>query len=168
MMISMHESVSAEQFRAGMRHLSAAVTLVTSEFEGEKAGLTATAVCSVTAEPPSILACVNRSTSAFDIIKNSGVFCVNVLAHSQQALSDVFGWGNIEQSERFKSGCWGSLKTGAPVLEGCIVNFDCEMDQVISHGTHNIVIGRIVALQVNDQEAPLLYSDTLYSTIQQS
>lgn len=164
----MHESVSVEQFRTGMRHLTAAVTLVSSEFEGEKAGLTATAVCSVTAEPPSILACVNRTTSASDIIKNSGFFCVNVLSLSQQPLSDIFGWGDIKQSERFKSGCWGTLKTGAPVLEGCVVNFDCETDQLISHGTHDIIVGRIIALQVNDQEAPLLYGDAIYSTIQQS
>ncbi len=168
MAINMHESVSAEQFRVGMRHLTAAVTLVTSEFEGQKAGLTATAVCSVSAEPPSILACVNRATSAFDIIRNSGFFCINVLAHSQQALSDVFGWGDIEQSERFKSGRWGSLKTGAPVLADCIVNFDCEIEQLISHATHDVIIGRIVALQVNGQEAPLLYCDAIYSTIQQS
>lgn len=161
----MHESVSVEQFRSGMRHLTAAVSLVTSEFEGQKAGLTATAVCSVTAEPPSILACVNRMTSAFDVIKNSGFFCINVLAHAQQPLSDVFGWGDITQSERFKNGRWGQLKTGAPTLEGCVVNFDCEVEQLVSHGTHDIVIGRIVALRVNEQEEPLLYGDAIYSTV---
>ena len=156
--------ISVDEFRLGMRHLTAAVTLVTSEFQEIKAGLTATAVCSVTAEPPSVLACVNRTTSAHEIIEKSGAFCVNVLSRSQVNLSDIFGWGDAKQSERFKHGSWTHLKTGAPALENAIVNFDCILDQQIPHGTHDVLIGRIVALKVNSHDQPLLYGDATYQT----
>ncbi len=75
--------MGSEEFRAGMRKLAGGVTIVTSiDQEGRRCGLTATAVCSLSTEPPSLVACVNRTSSVAAVVEASGVFAVNVLAMS--------------------------------------------------------------------------------------
>ena len=77
--------ISAEQFRLGMRRLPAAVTLVTCKYDGKYFGLTATAVTSLSADPPSLLTCVNREASAHRAILESKAFGINVLPHDKAA-----------------------------------------------------------------------------------
>lgn len=77
--------ISSDAFRHGMRRLVSGVCILTSEFEGKAAGLTATAVTSLSVDPPRLLACVNEKASAFPVIEKSHVLCVNVLAADEVA-----------------------------------------------------------------------------------
>ena len=83
-------SIDAAAFKKGMRHLAASVTLITTKVQDQRGGLTATAVCSVSAEPPQILVCVNKSASAHDPIGEAGFFCVNILSPGHRKIAERF------------------------------------------------------------------------------
>ena len=119
-------------FIAGMRRLAAGVTLVTAAHRGARSGLTATAVCSVSAEPPQLLACVGRDADAHDPIRAAGAFAVNVLASHQRPLAERFaGAVDLCGADRFDAGAWTTLATGAPVLDPCLAAFDCTLAEAL-------------------------------------
>lgn len=163
-----YSRVDAEAFKKGMRQLSAAVTVVTTGTDLEhRAGLTATAVCSVSAEPPHLLVCINRLGEGHARIREWRNFCVNVLSHGQIRIAKRFaGMEGGAHPERFAQGEWGSLTTGAPVLAGCLANFDCRLQQEIESGTHSIFIGEIVAISVHKGLEPLAFLDGQFLTIE--
>jgi flavin reductase (DIM6/NTAB) family NADH-FMN oxidoreductase RutF len=154
-------SIDAAAFKKGMRHLAASVTLITTRHRDLRGGLTATAVCSVSADPPQILVCVNKSASAHDTIGEAGFFCINILAPDHRKIAERFaGMHGIEGDERFLDlGEWSTLTTGAPVLKGCPVSFDCKLVTEVSAGTHTIYIGQIVDLALDPDAHALLYAD---------
>ena len=154
-------AVDPEAYTRGMRQLAAAVTIVTTSHEGERRGLTATAVCSLAATPPTLLACINRLAGAHDMIAASGRFCVNVLAEEHAALSQRFAGAETGET-RFAMGSWGELATGAPALAEALASFDCELLHRIEVETHSIFIGRVVAVVSHPGRRPLLYSDGCY------
>lgn len=157
--------MEAELFRAGMRRLAGGVTIITSaDREGKRCGITATAVSSLSAEPPSLIACVNLNTSIGLVAPETGRFCVNVLADDQRAVADAFaGRTGLAREDRFKVGLWDGLETGAPALAGALVNFDCRLADRVEHATHLILIGRIVATRLGPVSTlPLVYGEGSY------
>lgn len=155
--------VSADSFRFGMRHLAAAVNIVSSLDGTEPRGLLATAVCSVSAEPPLLLVCINRTASLYGAITQSGRFCVNVLRANQHALARNFL--NVDSRSRFDGLRWINLGTGAPAIDGALINFDCHVDQAIEAGTHMIFIGSVIATRCEGESDPLLYFRSGYASI---
>ncbi len=153
--------ISEDDFKKGMRELAAAVNIVTAAHNGTQDGLTATAACSVSAEPPQLLICVNKDASGHDLIQESGKFALNVLARDQEKVAMRFaGMDGSDRSERFDLGEWSELVTVTPCLDGALVNFDCEVTEQITAGTHSIFIGHIVGSRTGDKDgAPLLYGD---------
>jgi flavin reductase (DIM6/NTAB) family NADH-FMN oxidoreductase RutF len=147
-------------FKTGMRHLTASVCLITTRHGAERGGLTATAVCSVSAEPPQLLVCVNREASAHPLIVASRVFAVNVLAPCHRKIAERFaGMDGVEGDARFIDlGDWRTLSTGAPVLNGCPVTFDCRVVNTTVAGTHTVVIGEIIDVTLDAANLPLLYA----------
>jgi flavin reductase (DIM6/NTAB) family NADH-FMN oxidoreductase RutF len=142
-----------------MRQLVGAVTLITTEHEGQRRGLTATAVASLSAQPPSLLVCINRTAEAHPYITAGRRFCVNLLAYEQQSLAESFAARDGTKGEaRFARGEWGKLVTGAPYLTDCLVAFDCELAQELTVETHTIFVGHVVGLHTRRGE-PLLYED---------
>jgi flavin reductase (DIM6/NTAB) family NADH-FMN oxidoreductase RutF len=153
--------ISADDFKKGMRELAAAVNVITVAHDGKQDGLTATAACSVSAEPPQLLICVNKEAGGHDLIQDSGKFVLNIMARDQEDIAMRFaGMDGADRSERFGLGSWSELVTGTPCLDGALVNFDCEVAQQITAGTHSIYIGLIVGCRTGDKGgAPLLYGD---------
>jgi flavin reductase (DIM6/NTAB) family NADH-FMN oxidoreductase RutF len=154
-------SVDAAAFKKGMRHLAASVTLITTRHQELRGGLTATAVCSVSAVPPQLLICVNKTASAHDPIGEAGFFCVNILAPDHRKIAERFaGMDGVEGDERFcDMGEWSTLTTGAPVLKGCPVSFDCRLVTKVAAGTHTIYLGEIVDIALTADARPLIYAD---------
>jgi flavin reductase (DIM6/NTAB) family NADH-FMN oxidoreductase RutF len=160
------ECVETPVFREAMRRLAAGVTIVTAVHDGEKGGLTATAVCSLSADPPQILVCVNRSAHAHDLIHKGDRMCVNVLAHDQQALAARFaGQGGITGAARFLAGDWIADKTGVPVLSDALASFECVVAERVSASTHTIFIGKVVGVRVRAAGRPLLYASGAYAGV---
>lgn len=160
----MSEAVSEDRFKAAMRNLASGVTLITSASDDERGGMTATAVCSLTAEPPQVLVCVNRGAATHRMIAENGKFCVNVLGRNQQEVASRFA-GKAAWEERFASGDWTTLSTGAPVLADALASFDCVLVDAIDSGTHSIFLGRVVDVREAGEVSPLLYYQSQFAGI---
>jgi len=150
-------------FKAGMRQLAGHVCVITTvDASGARSGLTATAVCSVSAAPPTLLCCINQQNTSYKAIRDAGLLSVNVLAISDRALADRFATG-VGGEARFAVGLWRKLETGAPILESALASFDCRITQAVDVGTHGILFGEIVAVRVRETDAkPLLYAHGQY------
>lgn len=139
-----------------MRQVVSSVAIVTAQTGSSRNGLTATAICSVSAEPPIMLACINRNASAEAMIAESGSFAINFLTEEQHHIARLFSKSKLSPDERFGEGTWRSMVTGSPVLDGAVSSFDCEVMERIVSGTHHIYLGRVVAVASIDRNA-LLY-----------
>jgi len=157
-------SVSIDAFKQAMRRLAAGVTIVTTKHGEVRGGLTATAVCSLSVDPPQLLVCVNRSAAAHELIHEGENLCVNLLAHKHQALAARFaGQAGVAGADRFQAGRWITLKTGAPVLEDALASFDCIVTEKVVSSTHTIFIGRVVEVRSRTNGKPLLYAQGAYA-----
>jgi flavin reductase (DIM6/NTAB) family NADH-FMN oxidoreductase RutF len=154
----------AAEFKLGMRSLAGAVNIITCRHDGHVFGMTATAVCSATADPPAVLVCVNRGTTTHAAIAKSGVFCVNVLRHEDRDLSGVFS-GAQKGEGRFQPEHWMRLATGVPALINSLVAFDCRVANSMVHGTHTVYIGEVERVHIGKKGKPLLYADGQYAKL---
>ena len=150
-------------FRQAMRRFPAAVTVVTTRFQGTGCGMTATAVTSLSMEPPSLLVCVNRGSGFHASIEENETFCVNVLREGQHRISANFGGAKIA-GERFSEGDWRE-RDGIPYLADAQAVIFCKKSAAFIHTTHTIVVGEATDLILHDMVAPLLYIDGRYATL---
>jgi flavin reductase len=154
--------VNRQTYREAMARFGAAVSIVSTDGAGGRFGFTASAVTSVTDDPPTLLVCVNRRNESHPALIANGVFCVSTLAAHQQAISGVFGGGETAQDARFGAGSWHTLETGAPVLLGAVVAFDCRIVQVTEIGTHSVVFGEVVGIEHGNEHDGLVYFGRAY------
>lgn len=158
--LSETEHVSVEQFRHGMRRFAGAVNIITVRLDGVSFGLTATSVCSLSAEPPRLLACVNMKGATFDAIQQRGAFAVNALAVGQEAVALQFGGGGNADIDRFETGNWHhSGAMDLPILQGACCAFECSLCEVIDSGTHALLIADIIHVSPSLSAPPLVYHD---------
>ena len=153
--------IDRDTFRTCMRQVPGAVSIITTLHGELRGGLTATAVCSVSADPPQLLVCINRSASAQPLIAASGRFGVSFLAHEHQEIADAF---SSSLDNRFDVGDWMVLGSGIPLLRGAAAAFDCTVVQTLQAGTHTIFIGAIVAA-VAQEARTLVYKSGAYGSI---
>jgi flavin reductase (NADH) len=160
----MDEAVNVEQFRLAMRSLAGAVNIVSTAHSGHRYGMTATAVCSATAEPPSVLACINKLATTHNAVAKAGVFCVNVLRSEDWELSTMFA-GAQAGEVRFRAREWTHLATGAPVLTDALASFDCRVVKTLDHGTHTVFLGEVESILIGKKGKPLLYAGGQYAKL---
>jgi len=152
-------------FREAMSRLVGAVTVITTDGPAGLGGFTASAVCSVTDDPPMLLVCMNRSSRQHTVFKSNGVLCVNVLTAGQEKVSRTFA-SAVTVEERFQVDRWSVLETGAPALENALVNFDARIVQTVEAGTHSIFLCSIVAVSIATEDHPgLAYYGRKYHPI---
>ena len=158
--------VSKEAYREAMARLGAAVNVIATDGPGGRAGFTASAVCSVTDTPPTLLICANRSNDSYPALKANGVVCVNTLTAGQQELSPIFaGLTSHAVEQRFEAGIWSTLVTGAPVLQDAAVAFDCRIDKAVEVGTHDVFFCIVEAVQLGVAHEGLIYYARSYHRI---
>ncbi len=152
-------TVTRQEFRDAMARLGAAVNIITTDGPAGRGGFTASAVCSVTDEPPTLLLCMNRGATAAPRLRENGVVCVNVVGVAQKEAAMVFaGVTKCPMEERFLAATWTRLATGAPVMEGALLSFDCRIAEVIEKGTHLVIFGEVAAIRMGDAaEHGLIY-----------
>jgi flavin reductase len=158
-------SVTQQQFRDAMSRLGAAVNIVTTDGPAGRHGLTASAVCSVTDAPPTLLVCINRAASAHGALKANGALCVNILAGRHEPLSADFGRSGATPEQRFARGSWTSLVTGAPVLIDAVASFDCSIATVAERGTHSVFFCEVQEIVSGANPEVLIYFNRLYHRI---
>ena len=148
-----------------MSRLVGAVTVITTDGSAGLGGFTASAVCSVTDDPPMLLACMNRASRQYAVFKVNGVLCVNVLTAAQEEVSRVFA-GAATVQERFQGQGWTVLETGAPALDNALVNFDARIAQAVEAGTHSVFLCTIVSVRIGQEpQAGLAYYGRKYHPV---
>jgi flavin reductase (DIM6/NTAB) family NADH-FMN oxidoreductase RutF len=148
-------------FKLAMRRFPAAVSVITSADQSRRHGMTATAVTSLSLDPPSLIVCINRATLLHDIMQVGRHFCVNVLRRDQAELSSAFS-GAIAPEARFAVGTWHTSTEGVSYLAEAQVNIFCRKVAAVPYGTHTIFIGEAEAVNVHDPVEPLIYQDAQY------
>jgi flavin reductase (DIM6/NTAB) family NADH-FMN oxidoreductase RutF len=149
---------TAAEFRAALRSFAGAVTIVAAGPEGQRCGLTATAICSVSDDPPTMLACINLKSASNPLISTHGSFSINVLASSHREVAMRFaGHDGVTGENRFSDPGWGVLATGAPVFTDALVVLDCRLIEARTMGSHTIFIGAVAACRAQAGLEPLVY-----------
>jgi flavin reductase len=150
--------VSKQVYRDAMVRLGAAVNIITTDGPGGRAGFTASAVCSVTDTPATLLVCANRTNDSYAAFKANDVLCVNTLTHGQLDMSPIFaGMTEHTMEARFDSAVWSTLVTGAPVLVDAVVAFDCRITQTVTVGTHDVFFCEVEAVLTGSLHEGLIY-----------
>ena len=162
----MTATIQQTEFRDAMSRLGAAVNVITTDGPAGRHGLTASAVCSVTDSPPTLLVCVNRAAGAHPSLTENGVLCVNVLSGRHQDLSGLFGKSGLGVADRFAAGSWRVLSTGAPVLEDASVSLDCKIVRTETIGTHSVFFCEVAALSMGSDPEALIYFNRAYHHLQ--
>jgi 3-hydroxy-9,10-secoandrosta-1,3,5(10)-triene-9,17-dione monooxygenase reductase component len=154
-----------EQIRHALGHFATGVTVVTSVGpDGAPVGTTASAVSSLSLTPPLLLVCLERRSETLNALRTHGAFAINVLADGQQDLSSNF-------ARRGAASSWEDVEhqlglTGSPRLDGVLAVLDCELEQCLDGGDHEIVVGRLRELEVaGDDRAPLLHYRGVYASL---
>ncbi|KCZ86020.1 flavin reductase-like, FMN-binding protein [Hyphomonas adhaerens MHS-3] len=163
-------SVSADlssKFCSAMRNFAGACCVIATADGAEYSGLTATAVCSVTADPPRLLVVVNHNVFAHDIIKKSSVLSINVLTEAQRDLALRFsGQDGSNPNERFEGGEWDLEPGEAPRLRSCLASFRGNVSHTITESTHTLFLIDVTDIRKDEtSRAPLIYFDRKFATL---
>jgi flavin reductase len=159
--------VEQKMFREAMSRLGAAVHVITTDGSSGKTGFTATAVCSVSDAPPTLLVCLNRGATSMPILRSNGVFCVNTLRAGEEVIADTFaGRTKIAREARFDTGHqWAKLSTGSPALMSAVVAFDCRVIEIKAVASHDIYFGVVEAIHEGAPGGALVYHDRAYKQV---
>ncbi len=149
-----------DAFLAAMARVAATVNIVTTDGPAGRAGVTVSAMSSVSAdgEAPTLLVCVHYQSSAAPAILENGTFAVNILRDDQSWISDTFARRReAPGGDKFAAGDWHAMPSGAPRVEGAVAAFDCRVLSSERVGTHHIFIGEVTDVHLAATGTPLLY-----------
>lgn len=149
---------SPKEFRDAMRAFVGNCSVITVGEGAEASGLVVTSAISLSAEPPLLLACVNRSSSSWPVLKQTGYFGWSSLGSAHQSVAERFsGMGGVKGPDRYLGSDWETAVTGAKLLVGAPIAFDCEVEEMIDRATHSILIGRVKAVRSTPDAGALIY-----------
>lgn len=152
-----HPRETSHEFSQGAHQLAGGVSVITScDERGARAGVTSTALCTLGAEPPTLLVCVPRHTVLGSLLPRTRRFCVNALSRRQRDVAEAFA--GLLDGDRFHYGRWSAGSGGAPMLEGALASFECDVDLLYACSKHLIVVGSVgTVIRTPDSEGPLVY-----------
>ncbi|WP_449433970.1 flavin reductase family protein [Pseudomonas putida] len=164
-MPSVENELATQDFIAAMGKCATGVTVITTDGPAGRFGVTVSAMCSVSAEPPLLLVCVNRNNLANAAIHQNRCFSVGIIGEHQQHVAQVFA-GQLKpgSGDRFSCAQWSQQATGAPVLEEALASFDCEVVQQYELGTHTVFVGKAHAAASIEGKA-LAYSQRSFCSV---
>jgi len=166
-MSALPDPVLRQAFLDGMSHTACTVNVVTTDGAAGRAGVTVSAMSSVSADgtKPTLLVCVHHQSPAAAKIVENGVFCVNVLQDHQSYISDTFaGRRETEDGDKFSCADWTKEATGAPRVVDPLVAFDCQVASSERVGTHHVFIGEVEAIFTANQGSPLIFANRSYGS----
>lgn len=156
-----------QQFLLAMRKMASSVTILTKADPAGAIGMTATAVCSLSADPPAVIVCVNQSASLCSVLDLGEQFAINLLAEGQDELAQCFGSAS-HRGERFSRGGWRHDIADAPFLEDGMGTLFCTVADLHTFGSHAIVVASVDSIRLSDERAPLLYANGSFTSIQKA
>lgn len=159
--------IESKAYRDAMSHYAGAVQVVTTNGAAGRRGVTLTASCSVSDNPPTVLICLQKIHEENRLFMENSVFAINTLSGSQEQLAEAFsGRIGLTQDERFELAQWDILSTGAPALVGALAVFDCRVTSVQDHSTHYVLFGEVAALRASTDEEALIYLNRRYHRLE--
>lgn len=153
--------VSPDQFRALMRNLAGTVTVISTECDGEDFGFTATAVCSICAEPATVMIAVNKSTRTCAPLTRKGAFSVTILSDGQSDMAAHFASKGTDQ---FAAVAHDRGPLNLPVIRAASAVLHCEVVESRDIGTHRIFFGQVIDGDSSSRD-PLIYHNAAYKTL---
>lgn len=153
-------------FLEAMSFTASTVSIVTTDGPAGRAGVTVSAMSSVSADTPqpSLLVCLHREARATRLLLANRVFCVNVLCDDQATTSDIFaGRIAVPDADRFAGVDWVRGATGAPRARAALASFDCRLADERLVGTHHVVFGTVESVTIAGSGSPLIYCRRAYS-----
>ncbi len=161
-----HIDGSPVALRDAMRHFAGSVAVITAGIADERTGLTATSAVSLSLDPPTMIATVNREASAWPVIRRRGHFCVNLLAAHHRDVAERFaGKNGVKGAARYAGASWTTLVTGAAALADAVAAIDCALEEAIERHSHAIILGKVVGIKVNGGEG-LFYGHGRFGAFQ--
>ncbi|MCA1623684.1 MAG: flavin reductase family protein [Acidobacteria bacterium] len=155
-------AIGRDEFRAALAHFASGVTVVTTrDDEGYLHGITVSAFCSLSLNPPLILICIDKRTGSHYAFTESKFFVVNILHEKQQHYADRFASNLPNKFERIE---FLTNAKGIPILKDALVNLECELINSYNNGDHTIFVGQIERTVINDGK-PLIYFSGNYHKI---
>lgn len=154
-------TVSSLDYRAAISRFLTGVTIVTTRHEGQAHGITASALASVSLEPPTLLVCLNRQSATCTAVTATGFFAVNILAAEQEPLAKHFA---SKLADKFAGIPLTESTLGAPLLESALAQLECRVSSHTDAGTHRIFFGEVLDTRVRDGQ-PLAYFRGGFSTL---
>lgn len=146
------------RFRDAMASLPAAVNIVTTQGKAGRCGITATAVCSVTDTPPTVLVCINSRSAMNPVFAENGRMCVNVLNDQQEEMARHFaGMTELTMEQRFTLEGWRDGALQQPILHRALVSLEGEIQQVQTIGTHQVYMLEIKDIVLTQEGQGLIY-----------
>lgn len=146
-----------QDFKTGMQLLAASTTIITSAHEGKRAGMAATAVTSLTADPPSLLICTNRTARTYGHIMDSRRFVVNIVPDDRADIVGAFSSKEDKEKQFALAGTWSMSPDGLPVLDEAVAAFECRVDQWSNTKTHAVFFGLVDRVHLNPEKSALIY-----------
>jgi flavin reductase (DIM6/NTAB) family NADH-FMN oxidoreductase RutF/DNA-binding GntR family transcriptional regulator len=140
-------------FRHVVGHIASGVTVLTTEVDGKRHGMTASSVTSLSLDPPMMLACINNAVPTAKAVSASGRYVVNVLGEDQGELAKQFA---IASHDKFRGVALHTGALGPPLLSDALAHIECEVAESVAGGTHTIFLGRVVSATVGKGQ-PLTY-----------
>lgn len=156
-------TVEPALFRGAMARLGAAVNVITTDGPAGRHGMTASAVCSVSDEPPTLLLCVNAKAAANRLIKANMMLCVNILSAQQEGVSRAFGDSALDVDSRFANhGSWRRLENGCWGLDAALAVFGCRVSSIAEVGSHSVFFAQVEEISVGADLSGLMYFNRDY------
>lgn len=154
---------SAQAFREAMRAFVGNCSVLTVGAGEQATGLVVTSAISLSAEPPLLLACINRASSSYALLREAGCFGWSSLGAAHQAIAERFsGQGGIKGPARYDGAEWETAVTGARLLCGAPAAFDCTVEELLDRATHAILVGRVRAIRTTLGAGALTYWNGSY------
>lgn len=145
-------------FRNVVGHFASGVTVITTVVDGQPYGTTASAVSSLSMEPPMMLACLNRASSTHDRVVEAGVFGINILAEHQAHLAMQFG---RKGPDKFAGVGYTISENGVPLLDGALATVECRIAETATGGTHTVFLGVVAEAHAADKQPLAYYRGTM-------
>jgi flavin reductase (DIM6/NTAB) family NADH-FMN oxidoreductase RutF len=164
--IKIDREAASGDFRSAMRHLAGGVSVITVGRGTDITGMTVTSVSSLSVDPPTLIASINRGSSSWPLLKTRGFFGVNILNADQLDVAERFsGKDGLKGAARFAGAEWITLASAVPLLAGALAAIDCEVEDIVERHSHAIVIGRVLDMQLSPRGAALAYWQGQYVAI---
>ena len=153
-------SLNEARFKEVVGHFATGVTIITAMEDGQPVGFTCQSFTALSLEPQMVAIAPAKSSTSWPKIARAGSFCVNVLTNEQESTCRSFA---VSGGEKFAGIEWNVGVSGAPVLESSLAVIECKLESIYDAGDHELVTGRVMAMEVGSGTPLLFYRSGFHS-----